>query len=363
MGMSDEQIKRLLKWFVSSSETNKEWSEDRRKAVEENHKWIKPDIIKNMTDDNLEERYLDYYKSGGGRQNLNQIYRDRVIRDKDKFRKMVIYLLDEELNIIKRINEVLSGSYRIEGAGKALITSFLMDFNPDKYCLWNNKTELGISVLGLEMYEAKDSMGNKYLKVLNKLTYLKDIAPELNLSLGDIDLFLHTISAEREGIERVKQLVEGDLPYDEVIKGVLDEDSLTLSKENVEFVMEKYLEEFIESNFDKINFGAELELYQDEENYGRQYQTPIGKIDLLSKDKKNNDFVIIELKKGKSSDIVIGQILRYMGWVKENLAKDKNVRGIIIAKEKDDRIEYALKLMPMVDLYLYNIKFELNRNY
>jgi len=47
-------------------------------------------------------------------------------------------------------------------------------------------------------------------------------------------------------------------------------------------------------------------LYQNEESTGRQYQTPLGKIDLLAIDKKNKQFVVIELKKGGSSDAVVG---------------------------------------------------------
>ena len=62
--------------------------------------------------------------------------------------------------------------------------------------------------------------------------------------------------------------------------------------------------------------------------------------------------MVIELKKGRSSDVVVGQILRYMGWVKEHLAVDDydqyDVRGIIISKEKDDRLEYALKMLQKV---------------
>ena len=100
---------------------------------------------------------------------------------------------------------------------------------------------------------------------------------------------------------------------------------------------------------------------EDEENSGRQYPTPIGNIDLLAVDKARKEFVIIELKKGRSSDVVIGQILRYMGWIKENLAKDHNVRGIIIVKERDKRLEYALKLMPNADLFKYNVSFTIEK--
>ena len=126
--------------------------------------------------------------------------------------------------------------------------------------------------------------------------------------------------------------------------------------------MEKYLEEFIEANFNKIDFGAKLELYQDEESSGRQYPTTVGNIDLLAIDKTNKEFVVMELKKGKGSDMVIGQILRYMGWVKENLVQHgESVRGIVIASERDERIQYALEMIPNVSLFLYRVSFELNK--
>ena len=132
----------------------------------------------------------------------------------------------------------------------------------------------------------------------------------------------------------------------------------------MEFVMEKYLEEFIEANFDKIDFGAKLELYQDEEHRGRQYPTQIGKIDLLAIDKERKEFLVMELKKGRSSDEVIGQILRYMGWVKEELAvedfKDYDVSVVIILKKKDDKLEYALKMVSdKIKVFLYTVSFEL----
>lgn len=48
--------------------------------------------------------------------------------------------------------------------------------------------------------------------------------------------------------------------------------------------------------------------------------------------------MVVELKKGKSSDATVGQILRYINWIEEHLAeKDQVVEGIIIAKELTKR--------------------------
>jgi len=355
MKMSDEQIRKLLEWFINSSETKKKWSDNRKSALLENQKWINIDSVKKLSDEELEGKFLEYYKNGGYKQSLNQIYRDRIIRDKKRFRKTLLFLLDESINIEKRIDAILEGSYHIAGFGKAIVTSMLMDNNPEKYCLWNNKTMMGFEALGLaKSYEEKDPWGRCYVKVLSSLDHLKEIVPEFNLTFDDIDLFLHTISAEDEGIAALKAINEGT----EISISDVDVDSQLI---NMEFVMEKYLEEFIESNFDKIDFGARLELYQDEESNGRQYPTSIGNIDLLAMDKECREFVVIELKKGRSSDVVIGQILRYMGWVKENLAKNQKVRGIIITKEQDERMKYALKSTANIILFTYSIGFNVKK--
>ena len=80
-----------------------------------------------------------------------------------------------------------------------------------------------------------------------------------------------------------------------------------------------------------------------------------GRIDLLCKDTEGN-LVVIELKRDSSSDQVVGQLLRYMGYVKENhLGKGKIVRGIIVAHDADERLRLALQAIPNVELKLYKV--------
>lgn len=207
MDMSDDQVKRLLEWFANESETKKNWAEERRNASEENNKWIQPEQVKEMSDDELEKRFLEYYKGGTGKkQRLNQIYRDRIIRDKKRFREVLLYLLDEGIDIRERMNQILDGGHKIEGFGKAIATAFLMDFDQSKYCLWNDKTDSGFKVLGRKVYEGKDSPGTAYEKVLKAHQEIKDLRPDLNLAFLETDLFLHTISAEEEGRKIVKKM-------------------------------------------------------------------------------------------------------------------------------------------------------------
>jgi hypothetical protein len=57
--LTDAQIKELLEWFVTSSQTYNAWIEKRRQAQEENHKWIQPQVIKAMSDSELAQRFIE----------------------------------------------------------------------------------------------------------------------------------------------------------------------------------------------------------------------------------------------------------------------------------------------------------------
>jgi hypothetical protein len=153
--------------------------------------------------------------------------------------------------------------------------------------------------------------------------------------------------------EKYHSLVEGKLP---------SEGEEGIEQPN-EFILEKYLEDFIITNFDNI-FKGKLELYKDPEgNIGQQYPTDIGSIDILAKDPTTNSYVVVELKKGRESDKVIGQILRYMGWVKENLCQEEqDVKGLIICKDQDTRLTFALKMTQNIEVNFYKVNFQLISN-
>ena len=125
------------------------------------------------------------------------------------------------------------------------------------------------------------------------------------------------------------------------------------------FYLEKQLEDFIIDNWDHTELGKKYSLLVEEgEVISRQFKTDVSSIDILAKDKKTNSFVVIELKKNQTSDDTVGQVARYMGWIKEKKG-DKNVPGIIIASELDEKLQYALKVVPNVEVFLYKVDFQL----
>ena len=70
--------------------------------------------------------------------------------------------------------------------------------------------------------------------------------------------------------------------------------------------------------------------------------------------------LVVELKKGRVSDNVVGQIQRYMCYVKEELAEPhQSVKGIIIGLDDDIRIKRALAVTTNIEFFKYKVNFQL----
>jgi hypothetical protein len=126
------------------------------------------------------------------------------------------------------------------------------------------------------------------------------------------------------------------------------------------FPIESHLRDFIAQNINSIKVNEKsLSLYIDETGRdGIEYPTEIGNIDILAVDEEGN-FVVFELKVSRGADRALGQILRYMGWVKKNIAKDKKVKGVIVAKNVDEKLKYAASMVPDVNLFEYKLDFKI----
>ena len=56
----------------------------------------------------------------------------------------------------------------------------------------------------------------------------------------------------------------------------------------------------------------------------------------------------------------MGQLLRYMGWVKRHKAADgEGVRGLIITGVLDDGIKYAILASRRISFYKFRVSFDL----
>lgn len=126
-----------------------------------------------------------------------------------------------------------------------------------------------------------------------------------------------------------------------------------------EFAYERDLRNYLAKNLTSLEPG--LSLYENEGMPGVEF--PVGGrfIDILAVD-LNGDLVVIELKVSRGYDRVIGQLMRYVAWIRKNLAEgDQNVRGIIVAREISEDLILACSLVPEVELFEYQLSLTLKR--
>jgi hypothetical protein len=144
--------------------------------------------------------------------------------------------------------------------------------------------------------------------------------------------------------------------------GILDEPEETATEEALDysFALEAHLRDFIGRNLKTIGqAGQSLSLFTDETGReGIEYPTGVGPIDILAVD-ADGGFTVFELKLSRGPDSALGQVLRYMGWIKAHLANGKPVRGVIVAHTIDEKLKYACSLTPDVSLYEYQLAFNI----
>jgi hypothetical protein len=126
-----------------------------------------------------------------------------------------------------------------------------------------------------------------------------------------------------------------------------------------EFAYESDLRDFLAKNLSVIEPG--LQLYQEEGITGVEF--PVGGrfIDILAVDAEKQ-LVVIELKVSRGYDRVVGQLLRYMGWIQKHHADPgQAVRGIIAARDISDDLKLACSCLPSVSLYEYELSVVLRK--
>ena len=154
--------------------------------------------------------------------------------------------------------------------------------------------------------------------------------------------------------QQVIKLVETETTTDPGISGVH-------AGSPADRLIEIHLEQWLVDHWEQVDFGAPLKLYEEDgEAVGQQFDTgSVGRIDLLCEDTSTGNLVVIELKRGQQSDTAMGQLTRYMGWVKEHMAKGRDVEGIVLTPAFDERLRYATKAVPGTRLLRYQTRFEI----
>lgn len=126
-----------------------------------------------------------------------------------------------------------------------------------------------------------------------------------------------------------------------------------------QFAYESDLRNYLAKNLHLIEPG--LRLYEDEGITGIEF--PVGGrfIDILALDSAGG-LAVIELKVSRGYDRVVGQLMRYMGWISKNQADaNQRVRGFIVAREISEDLMLACSLVPDIVLLEYQLSLTLSQ--
>ena len=148
-------------------------------------------------------------------------------------------------------------------------------------------------------------------------------------------------------------IADGVAETDDIGEEVAEDDPGTRT-----FAFERDLQNYLVRNLGLLEPG--LKLYEDEDGEFTGVEFPVGQryIDILAVG-TDGAYVVIETKVSRAYDRVVGQILRYMGWLKENFADEAPVRGIIVASEISEDLILATSSVENIDLVEYEISFKL----
>ena len=265
------------------------------------------------------------------------VYKFGYEQDFDKIKKYLVKIVSANSSIeqfytptgelTQFSQEIIKDSKDIRGVKRALVGKVLSIYFPGIFInIFGHQDDFLAKLY--EGYEPETSgvelyLRNNYLLLDIKNKYASD------LSNNDFDNLLHKVFNISE-----TDTVDGG--HAELVP-------------KIEALEVPHYQSLIHRNFKRL-FDGKLSYHDFErqnEKHGQFDTQEVGIIDFLAVD-QNNNFIVIELKRN-STDQTLGQILQYMGWVNENLCEDsQKVKGIIIAESKDNRLDYALTVVPSV---------------
>jgi len=236
----------------------------------------------------------------------------------------------KDLKDIARLSKDINGFK----TGRTVIPKLLSLYYPDTFLPIFNDQDHFLSRLLNSGLETEKTGLDLYLEYNYKLLGVKQKLEEVtNRTFNNFEfalLLYHTFPKDQEKLDSDQRPAEKP------------------NEHNFEALEVQHYQSLLHRNFHWL--FPKLKYFDEEEQTPKngQYDTQtIGIMDMLCIDEKG-DFMVIEIKR-HATDKTIGQILRYMGWTKEELCKGgQKVRGLIVAERKDTQLDFALKVIPDV---------------
>ena len=171
-----------------------------------------------------------------------------------------------------------------------------------------------------------------------------------SFSIGTVQRFDYSDPEKQQAFEEeLGRLTSGIFP---------DVSGHDLFDEEIRFHQEAELEDFLEKQWKKTSFAVDYDFVA-----RQMWLDDAGRLDILVKSKDGREHLIIELKLGRASDRVVGQLQSYMGYflTSDCCANGETVKGVIIGSSEDSKIRHALKVTTNIDFYVYEMQFNMRK--
>jgi len=291
----------------------------------------------NLTESDFDELFKLMKKFIGNRNLSNLLYRNSGI---ENFNNQLRNLYYGQEPLPKRIDK----TFEIKSMGMQTVSQLLVVFDAGKYPVITSVIRNALDdILVLDASQWEEARRDAIIK--NNITHIEEYH-DRTLDFLTFGIILEQIKniLELNSYTKINNLIwlgshkedsEGDSP-------VIPFTSVSLEKD---------LRDYLANNPSTIENN--LTLIQ------KEYPTnEVGTIDLLCNDRDGHK-VIVELKKGRETDKVVGQTLRYLGWISKN--QDPNTRAIIVVNEPDEKLDFAVyPLKDKIKVKYYKVKFEVS---
>jgi len=340
---------RQAKARLQSSGSMQTVAESRGEVYARYSPMFQPDKVRSIGEEAL--RSFFYYENN---KHWTSLFRqvNRICGDMPLARKSLALLMDETNPIATRLPKVIRS---IKGMGPGIATAFLHVAYPGRYGVWNKTSETGMLALDLMPSLPRGSdAGEKYTRM--NAVFL-ELAEELSVDLWTLDTLWWNLDIEgnADGVRPATTENETDAERP-TSPAPLEAEGVSV------FGLERHLHDFMHDNWNATSLGQEWDLFtrDGEPDAGYEFPTSVGRIDLLARHRSDPRWLVIELKRDRTSDRVIGQVLRYMGWVHENLAESgETVEGMVVARQGDRALHYAISAVPGLSFMTYQVDFRL----
>ncbi len=332
---TQEQVERLKRWRqYLETEGAKNWMNDVDQAVTEYNRVLGEAGFQSgsdLTGERLDLLFNHMKRLSHNRALSKLLYQENPL---PLFNRKLRTLLSGTQPLAQRVDQFLD----LTGVGEVVMSQFLCMHKPGEYPFFSWQT---YNVLELDSTQEQQALDDALAE--------QSISSSNHLSHQTTAAYLQHAMVFRE----IKRLFNLDTYYmiNEFLWNAFDLAEEEAPGEGLTSVsIEGDLRDYLAMNPSALEKGLEL--------VGKEYDTKeVGRIDVLFKDRKGA-YVVVETKKERESDKVIGQTARYMGWVSKKLQRP--CRAIIIVGKHDERLDYAvIPFQNKIQLKYYKVRFDI----